>query len=81
MENTYASIIESPIGKITIIADDDFISEVTFSEKEIDELLESELTKRVATQLMAYFKGELKVFDFPMKQKGSEFHRRFGRIY
>ncbi|MDN3588401.1 methylated-DNA--[protein]-cysteine S-methyltransferase [Pedobacter aquatilis] len=71
----YASTIESPIGKITILADEDFIVEVTFSNKVSDELTESELTKRVASQLEDYFKGELKVFDFPIKQKGTDFQQ------
>lgn len=71
----YASTIESPIGKITIIAEDDFISEVTFSEKDIDEVEESDLTRDVALQLARYFKGDLRVFNFPMKQKGTEFQQ------
>lgn len=71
----YASTIESPIGKITIIAEDDFISEVTFSEKDIDEVEESDLTRDVASQLARYFKGDLRVFNFPMKQKGTEFQQ------
>lgn len=71
----YASTIESPIGKIIIIAEDDFISEVTFSKKDIDGLIESDLTKDVASQLAKYFKGDLKVFNFPMKQKGTEFQQ------
>ncbi len=75
----HASVIESPIGKITIIADDDYITEVTFSEKVIDEMPESELTKRVASQLEAYFKGELRDFDFPIKQKGTEFQQEVWR--
>ncbi|MFC4212539.1 methylated-DNA--[protein]-cysteine S-methyltransferase [Pedobacter lithocola] len=71
----YASAIESPIGKITILAEDDFVTEITFSEKAIDEIEESALTKKVAAQLAAYFKGELKNFDFPIKQKGTEFQQ------
>ena len=71
----YASTIESPIGKIIIIAEDDFISEVTFSKKDIDGLIESDLTRDVASQLAKYFKGDLKVFNFPIKQKGTEFQQ------
>ena len=55
MENQYASVIESPIGKITILADDDFVYAVTFAEKDTDGIFESELTKSVAQQLKYYF--------------------------
>lgn len=75
MENQYASVVESPIGKIAILADDDFVYAVTFSDKDIEGLPESELTLKVAKQLEDYFKGDLKIFDFPMKQKGTEFQQ------
>lgn len=71
----YASTIESPIGKLTIFADDEFVCTITFVEKTIDHLTENDLTKKVAKQLTAYFNGELKDFDFPIKQKGTEFQQ------
>jgi methylated-DNA-[protein]-cysteine S-methyltransferase len=71
----YASVIASPVGKITIFADAEFVHAVTFAEKDIAGLPENELTIKVANQLKDYFKGELKVFDFPMKQKGTEFQQ------
>jgi len=71
----YASIIESPIGKITILADEDFVYAITFAEQNIDKLQENELTIKVAQQLEDYFKGDLKDFDFPYKQKGTEFQQ------
>ncbi|MCZ4223597.1 methylated-DNA--[protein]-cysteine S-methyltransferase [Pedobacter rhodius] len=75
MENHYASIIESPVGKITILADDDFVYAVTFAEQDIDGLTENELTKNVSKQLQDYFNGNLKNFNFPIKQKGTEFQQ------
>ena len=75
MKNKYASVVESPIGKITILADDYFVYAVTFAEKDTDGIFESELTKSVAQQLKDYFEGILKDFDFPMKQKGTEFQQ------
>jgi methylated-DNA-[protein]-cysteine S-methyltransferase len=71
----YASVIESPVGKITIFADDEFVHVVTFAEKDITGLPENELTLKVADQLKDYFKGDLRDFDFPMKQKGTEFQQ------
>lgn len=75
MKNKYVSVIESPIGKLTILADDDFVYEITFAEKEVDGLSENKLTIKVAEQLHAYFNGDLKAFDFPIKQKGTEFQQ------
>ncbi|RZL61798.1 MAG: methylated-DNA--[protein]-cysteine S-methyltransferase, partial [Pedobacter sp.] len=71
----YASVVKSPIGNITVLADDDFVYAVTFSEKDIDGLTENELTKNVVKQLEDYFKGDLIDFNFPMKQKGTEFQQ------
>ncbi|WP_316798048.1 methylated-DNA--[protein]-cysteine S-methyltransferase [Pedobacter frigidisoli] len=71
----YASVITSPIGNITILADDDFVYSITFAEKVTNGLLENELTRNAAGQLEAYFNGKLKVFDFPVKQKGTTFQQ------
>ena len=71
----YASVITSPVGNLTILADDDFVYAVTFAEKDITGLAENPLTTKVAQQLEAYFTGSLQAFDFPMKQKGTEFQQ------
>jgi len=71
----YASVIASPVGTITILADDEFVHVITFAEKDITGLSENALTVKVANQLNDYFKGDLKDFDFPLKQKGTEFQQ------
>jgi methylated-DNA-[protein]-cysteine S-methyltransferase len=71
----YASVIASPIGILTILADDDFVQTVTFAETDVAGLSENVLTKKVAIQLAQYFEGDLKGFDFPIKQKGTEFQQ------
>lgn len=71
----YASVITSPVGTITILADADFVHIITFAEKDITGLSENALTIKVANQLNDYFKGDLKNFDFPLKQKGTEFQQ------
>lgn len=71
----YASFTNSPIGKITILADDDFVHAVTFAEQNTEGLVENSLTKRVAKQLADYFDGNLTTFDFPIKQKGTAFQQ------
>jgi len=72
---SYATIIESPIGKLSILADDDFVREITFTEKHLDDLLENELTKLAARQLNDYFEGNLQVFNLPIKQTGTSFQQ------
>ncbi|SES29271.1 methylated-DNA--[protein]-cysteine S-methyltransferase [Pedobacter rhizosphaerae] len=69
----YASAIESPIGKLTIIVDDGSVAEITFAEKDIEGLMPDELTLAVSQQLQAYFDGKLQIFDFPIQQKGTPF--------
>ncbi|MGQ7854910.1 methylated-DNA--[protein]-cysteine S-methyltransferase [Pedobacter sp. WC2501] len=71
----YASVIETPIGRLSILADEDFVHAVTFEEKDIADLIENELTIKVANQLKEYFNGKLWDFDFPLKQKGTEFQQ------
>lgn len=71
----YASVIETPIGKLSILADEDFVHAVTFEEKDIADLTENELTIKVANQLKEYFNGTLRDFDFPMQQKGTDFQQ------
>lgn len=75
MENHYASILESPIGALTILANNDFVQEITFLEKDLTDLKENSLTLKVVEQLKAYFDGTLTRFEFPIKQKGTEFQQ------
>ncbi|WP_293741650.1 methylated-DNA--[protein]-cysteine S-methyltransferase [uncultured Pedobacter sp.] len=70
-----ASVIASPIGKITILADDEFVHTVTFAETNLEGLTENPLTIEVARQLADYFDGKLQQFNFPIKQKGTEFQQ------
>ncbi|WP_293790538.1 methylated-DNA--[protein]-cysteine S-methyltransferase [uncultured Pedobacter sp.] len=71
----YASVITSPIGQITILADDEFVHAVTFAETNIEGVTENRLTLEVAQQLGDYFEGKLQQFNFPIKQKGTEFQQ------
>ncbi|NTE00579.1 methylated-DNA--[protein]-cysteine S-methyltransferase [Agrobacterium tumefaciens] len=76
MENYYASVIESPIGELTILADDEFVHAVTFAQTDVKDLTENALTLKVALQFEDYFKGKLKNFDFPIRQKGTDFQQQ-----
>ncbi|MES2419457.1 MAG: methylated-DNA--[protein]-cysteine S-methyltransferase [Bacteroidota bacterium] len=69
----YCSIVKSPIGDITIIADESAVNKITFSEKDTGELAENSISKLAAKQLQAYFDGTLKDFTFPISQSGTAF--------
>ncbi|MES2827832.1 MAG: methylated-DNA--[protein]-cysteine S-methyltransferase [Bacteroidota bacterium] len=75
MNPAFCSTIDSPIGLIKIFADEEFVTEITFSDKDANGLSENTLSKTAALQLESYFKGDLKEFSFPMKQKGTEFQQ------
>ncbi|MCX2493310.1 methylated-DNA--[protein]-cysteine S-methyltransferase [Pedobacter sp. PF22-3] len=71
----YASVIASPIGQITILADDEFVHAVTFAETAITGLNANPLTLKVTQQIDDYFNGKLQHFSFPIKQNGTTFQQ------
>ena len=73
--NKYCSIIESPIGDVIIIADENAVSEVTFHHIDTDGLQENNISQLAAKQLAQYFEGTLKEFSFPISQSGTEFQK------
>lgn len=75
MENQFASLLSSPIGQICLLANNDFITEITFEAKNTQHLAENALTALAAAQLKSYFEGHLRQFDFPMQQKGTAFQQ------
>jgi len=77
--NKYCSLIKSPIGTITIIADDDAVTIISFEEKDIVGLAENSISQLAALQLKLYFEGKLQNFTFPMLQIGTEFQQEVWR--
>lgn len=75
MNIQYCSILQSPLGPISIIADAQFVQEITFKENLITEPKENEVTQLVVSQLTAYFEGNLKTFTLPIKQAGTAFQQ------
>lgn len=75
MEAKFCSILNSPIGKITILADDNAVHTITFGERDVKDLSENELSKAALFQLQDYFNGKLKEFTFPIAQRGTEFQQ------
>lgn len=75
MEKKYASIINTPIGDVIILADEKAVIEITFKSINVDDLAENSHSIEASQQLLAYFKGTLKEFYFPIKQNGTDFQQ------
>jgi methylated-DNA-[protein]-cysteine S-methyltransferase len=75
MENKYASVIQSQIGDVTVIANETAVNEITFSQINIEGLVENSHSMRAAKQLMDYFEGSLTEFTFPFEQNGTDFQQ------
>src|SRR5665213_1352690 len=74
METVY---YKTPIGIARLTEEDDFITSIYMLDEEFEiKPTETPLLKEAIKQLDEYFAGERKVFDLPVKQKGSAFQQR-----
>lgn len=71
----FCSIINSPIGEVIIMADENSVNEITFHAKDIDGLTANEISQFAAKELLEYFEGKLQTFTFPISQTGTEFQQ------
>ena len=65
----------SPIGKIQIVEENGFITNVSFEEPEKDGSDSSLVLDACVLQLEAFFKGRRTAFDLPLKPKGTAFQK------
>ena len=72
------TVMDSPLGKVWIVAAGEFISRIQFLQAGdfVPESRPSHLTNRAVKQLQEYFSEKRFVFDLPMSQHGSEFQKR-----
>jgi methylated-DNA-[protein]-cysteine S-methyltransferase len=71
--------MDSPVGEITIVAEDDAITSISFStEPPADAVRDDDqpLLASAREQLSAYFRGERKEFDLPLALRGTPFQQR-----
>ncbi len=79
MAETFTTYYHSPIGLLKISGTADFISEVSF--QDATQQIESDgndlppMLIQCVEQLIQYFNGERRVFDFPMNQSGTSFQQ------
>ena len=69
-------IIDSPVGKLRLVAEDGFLTELRFGGEPAvfmgtDE--ENQLLDEVERQLDEYFSGRRREFDLPIRMKGTAF--------
>ena len=69
-----ASVIETPVGKIKITADDERILSIDFTDEA--PAAGNALCERAAEELREYFSGKRKTFDLPLKKAPSAFAQR-----
>jgi methylated-DNA-[protein]-cysteine S-methyltransferase len=81
----YTILSETPVGPLTIAADDLGLRYLLFSRDSTVENSErvrpdwvrcDRSLREVVTQLRAYFQGSLKQFDIPLAPEGTEFQQR-----
>lgn len=74
----YWDIIESELGPIKVVCDDEGVLGVEFNREGPKEGQQktSELTKKTVLQLNEYLRGERTKFDLPLKPQGTEFQKK-----
>jgi methylated-DNA-[protein]-cysteine S-methyltransferase len=75
MIKDYCSVVHSPIGEISIYADNNSVYKVLFREPSDKTLTENEISHNAATELNAYFEGTLQSFTFTDQQPGTLFQQ------
>jgi len=79
---TLSTSMDSPIGELTITAEDGVLTGVHMHEQRHFPAIPASVRRDdaalapIVEQLRAYFAGELTDFDLPMTARGSEFQRR-----
>lgn len=68
--------VATPIGRLGLVGSDAGVQQVRWSSRGVDVTASCAVLDDAATQLEAYFAGELTEFDVPLDVRGTEFQRR-----
>jgi len=85
MEAVY-TWMESPVGKLLLVADDGGLLEIAFAEGRTAPVIDPAWAEGGAAlrepvrQLQAFFAGELRDFDLPLKPRGTAFQQRVWKL-
>lgn len=72
----YTHTYKTIIGNIEIIEEDKYIIGVNFNTESSIEDKETELIKETYKQIKEYLEGKRKIFDIPIKMKGTKFQKK-----
>jgi len=72
---TYSTYMESPVGLLLLEADEEGLQRVAFAEGKgkVGQAIRLPALQDAVTQLKAYFAGDLRHFDLPLKLAGTPF--------
>lgn len=80
MTQLYRSLLESPIGWLSIEANENAITCIEFlSDAALPEANHNDLTRSAKAQLHQYFSGQRQRFDLPLAPTGTDFQQRCWR--
>ena len=83
---TYYTWTPSPVGKLLLAADDGGLIELAFAEGRTTPVVDiawtcgGEVLREPVRQLQAFFAGELRDFDLPLKPRGTPFQQRVWKL-
>ena len=69
------SFLNSPLGLLRIVANDDAISEILFVDEQTAANESSDILNSAASQLTEYFEGKRQAFDLPLSPIGTSFQQ------
>ena len=72
----YQTSFNSPLGFLILRSDGQSITEISFSESELQEQHSCSVLEKCEEQLNQYFSGTALVFDLPLSPEGTEFQHK-----
>lgn len=76
-ESLFSQVMTSPIGKLTLIADKQYLREIRFGDDDCATIPHSNaVLDRTRQQLQEYFAGQRRHFDLPLKPQGTNFQQQ-----
>ena len=78
MESTFISFLQTPIGELEIIADENSVLSVTFNDVKSKKtnVNENEISIKCKQQLQEYFNESRKIFELTLNFNGTDFQNK-----
>ncbi|MES2628354.1 MAG: methylated-DNA--[protein]-cysteine S-methyltransferase [Bacteroidota bacterium] len=78
--DVYHEYLESPLGWLKLVADDQSLIELAFMTEKPGEARPNAHTAQTVKQLQDYFAGDLKAFTVPMNPQGTAFQQKVWKL-